>query len=57
MKNKSSLVATFVKHFCKIATVGEGVQLLKTKYIQEYGGATFTITLQKGDKLNRRKSK
>ena len=46
----------FAKHLGKIANdkPKNGVRLQKTEYLQSYKGCKFTVTIERGDRLNRR---
>lgn len=52
MALKDRFLYRFVKLYNAIHEEGRPV-IVKTRYVEKYGGETFTITIEKGDKLNK----
>jgi hypothetical protein len=56
MKRSEIAIKEFVNHLCKLwhaKSNKEGVRLQKTQYIQNVDEEIFTITIERGDKLNK----
>ena len=45
----------FLSKFCEVATDEKvnGVRLQKKRYVRKYSGQDYTITIERGDKLNK----